>query len=67
MPISVNRRGSETPDKLLNRFNRSAQRVIRQLRRSQRRAKTPNALKQKTAAIIRERYRAERERRKHYN
>jgi hypothetical protein len=67
MPIEVKKKGNETPDKLMARFNRLSQRIVKGLRRGRAFVRNKSALKIKTAAVIREGYRAERARKKFYN
>ncbi|MFA6458016.1 MAG: hypothetical protein WCV72_01325 [Patescibacteria group bacterium] len=62
----VLRKKNESSDQLLTRFNRRSTRFVKSLRKGRYLAEKPGALKKRTAAIIRERYRAEHERKKHY-
>ncbi len=67
MAIVVTKKGSEPADRLLGRFNKQSQHKVKALRRSRFHKGNEGVLKVKTGAIIRERYRAERERKKHYS
>lgn len=67
MPISVkNTTGNTSPDQMLTQFNRKCQRLIKVLRRTQAFKRNDSFLKVKTGALIREKYRAERAKRKYY-
>lgn len=62
----VVRKKNESSDQLLTRFNRRSTRFVKLMRRGRYLEEKPAALKKRTAAIIREKYRAENERKKHY-
>ncbi len=67
MAISVTKKGSEPADRLLSRFNKQSQHTVKGLRRSRYHKRNESSLKQKRGAIIASDYRAERERKRHYN
>lgn len=62
----VLRKKNESSDQLLTRFNRRSTRFVKLLRKARFLKERAGALKKRTAAIIREKYRAEHERKKHY-
>ena len=62
----VCRKKNESSDQLLTRFNRRSTRFVKSARNSRFRDENVGTLKKKRAAIIRENYRAEAERKKHY-
>lgn len=64
--IKVNRKKNESSDQLLTRFNRRSTRFVKSLRNSRFLAEKTGAYKKKKAAVIREKYRSENERKKHY-
>jgi hypothetical protein len=64
--IKVCRKKNESSDQLLTRFNRRSTRFVKSARNSRFRDEKNNALKKRRAAIIRENYRTEAERKKHY-
>ncbi|MCF7845735.1 MAG: hypothetical protein K9L85_00685 [Candidatus Peribacteraceae bacterium] len=64
--IKVNRKKNESSDQLLTRFNRRSTRFVKSLRNGRFLDEKSSALKKKRGAIIREKYRAEAERKKHY-
>ena len=66
MAKTVQRKQNENSDQLLTRFNRVSSRFVKTARKSRYLAKEDSILKKKRMAVIRERYRAENERKKHY-
>jgi hypothetical protein len=66
MAITVTRKDNRSADQLQVEFNRKTTRFVKKLRKSRYNAKAPAQLKKKTAAVISAAYRAEKEKRKHY-
>ncbi len=66
MAIKAQRKRDENSDQLLTRFNRKSTRFVRKARNSRFCESNSSALKKRRIAVIRERYRAENEKKKHY-
>ena len=64
--IKVQRKSNENADQLLTRFNRRSTRFVKLTRNSRYRPGKISPLKKKQIALIRERYRIEAGKRKHY-
>ncbi|MFH1545841.1 MAG: hypothetical protein ABIE14_00495 [Patescibacteria group bacterium] len=66
MTVKVQRKRDESSDQLLTRFNRKSTRFVKQSRNSRFLADRVSPLKRRRAAVIREKHRAENERKKYY-
>ena len=67
MPIQTIRKKGENSDRVLNRFNRTCQRLVRSLRKNRYLEEKPSKLKKRTAAIIRAGHRAAQAKKRFYN
>lgn len=66
MATILKKRDGESDDQLQVRFNRKCTRFVKGARNSRYLEKKPSMLKKKRIAVIREKYRAENERKKYY-